>query len=383
MSSDRDPSSKAPASLRARPSLKELAERVSKAPPSLRPSSSDLPATTLKSSPPVSTPIPSTATPLPLSRPSGAGVAISAVATPVPPPMPSDAGPPSVGPSSVGSGSSGPASLASVPPALLSKPAEPTSKAPATLPTGVTPIAGAKSSNSGVWAGVGVALVGVAAAAGIFLYMKAKTPAPQVPIAHDDTAQAPTQEATKAEPDPKPQGDQPAQAAKSDDDGKAVDINKLGDATATPGGPAVPGPLPANPGALAAEEKKGPQKIDPDGTLDEEMRKRAGSDDEKKVESAPDPAAATPKNLPDNPPQGAVTAGMASAKGAARACVQGADGDSTATVTFGSTGAAQSVSVGGWAAGKPAAECVKGALKSANVGAFSKPTFTVSVTIRP
>jgi hypothetical protein len=41
------------------------------------------------------------------------------------------------------------------------------------------------------------------------------------------------------------------------------------------------------------------------------------------------------------------------------------------------------VNVNGWAAGKGAAGCIKSALKSANVGAFSKPSYTVSVTIRP
>jgi hypothetical protein len=42
-----------------------------------------------------------------------------------------------------------------------------------------------------------------------------------------------------------------------------------------------------------------------------------------------------------------------------------------------------SVSVSGWASGKPAAGCIKSALQGANVGAFSKPSFTVGVTIRP
>lgn len=55
--------------------------------------------------------------------------------------------------------------------------------------------------------------------------------------------------------------------------------------------------------------------------------------------------------------------------GGAKACVAGADDDvSRATITFGSSGAVQSVSVAGWAAGKPAASCIQSALKGANVG---------------
>lgn len=234
-----------------------------------------------------------------------------------------------------------------------------------------------------MWAGLGVGLVGIAAAAGIFFYMQASKKQPPPPQAQDDSAQtAPKvkEVSDEAEPTkPAPQGDQ-APVAKDDD--KAVDINKLGDATSAPVVPGGPLPKPADHEVATDDSKKGPHKILPDGTLDDEMKKTVGPEDQKEADK-PDPAAGTPKNLPDNPPQGAVTAGMSSAKGAARACVQGAEGDSSATVTFGSSGAAQSVSVGGWAAGKPAADCIKGALKGANVGPFSKPTFTVTVTIRP
>jgi len=74
---------------------------------------------------------------------------------------------------------------------------------------------------------------------------------------------------------------------------------------------------------------------------------------------------------------------VASVMGAAKGCVAGADDVSRAQITFGSGGAVKSVSVTGWAASNGASSCVKGALQGANVGAFSSPSFTVGVTIRP
>jgi hypothetical protein len=79
-----------------------------------------------------------------------------------------------------------------------------------------------------------------------------------------------------------------------------------------------------------------------------------------------------------------VTAAIGSVRGAARGCVAGADKDTVAVINFNSSGAAQSVSVGGWAADKPAAAaCVQSALMKAHVEPFTKPAFAAPVTIRP
>ncbi len=87
--------------------------------------------------------------------------------------------------------------------------------------------------------------------------------------------------------------------------------------------------------------------------------------------------------IPEQPSQGTVAAAMGTVMPGAKACVAGADDVSRATVTFGSSGAVTGVSVSGWAASKPAAGCIKTALKGANVGPFSKSSFSFGVTIRP
>ncbi|MEJ7728971.1 MAG: hypothetical protein WKG00_07140 [Polyangiaceae bacterium] len=138
-----------------------------------------------------------------------------------------------------------------------------------------------------------------------------------------------------------------------------------GEAKATP---AVP-PAPGSPGDLASEMAK------------------AGGADGKPIHQGGtgQPASGGSKNstVPEQPPQGSVSAAVGSVMGAAKGCVGGADDVSRAQITFGSNGSVKSVSVTGWAAANGATGCVKSALQSANVGAFSKPSFTVGVTIRP
>ena len=211
----------------------------------------------------------------------------------------------------------------------------------------------------------------------------AKTPDSK-PQSGEVQAAATSTAAPAADDAPKPEGDKP-----KDD---AMDITDLGDATASaaPGPAPMGGPLPS--GALAQngspEDPKGadrPVKVNPDGTLDDAMKKAAGTDGEKPEATATPAAddAAKPKNIPDRPATGSVTAAIGSVMGGAKACVAGADDVSRATVTFGSSGAVTGVSVSGWASGKPAASCIQSALKGANVGPFSQPTFTFGVTIRP
>ncbi len=230
--------------------------------------------------------------------------------------------------------------------------------------------------------GLGVAALGLAAAAAMFFYVKSQKPV-EAPKQAAQTEQAAT---STAKAEDKPEAPKPEQAKAEKPADGALDINQLGDATAQPTAVQVGGPLPASSAtaAVATNDPKAPVKVNPDGTLDDAMKKAAGPDDGKKNDASPASEGSTPKNLPDAPPQGSVTAALGAVKGAAKGCVAGADDVSTAMVTFGSSGAVQSVSVGGWAAGKPAASCIQGALKGANVGPFSKPTFgPVPVTIRP
>jgi hypothetical protein len=134
----------------------------------------------------------------------------------------------------------------------------------------------------------------------------------------------------------------------------------------------------------AAPAKAAP-KGGPVGTLDEEMKKAVGGGD---LPSAPQddgskPAAGGGANLPEQPSQGNAQAAIRAVMGGAKACVAGAAEPTTASVTFSSSGAVQSVSVGGWAAANGKGGCVKSALQGARVAPFAKPTFTVPVTVRP
>src|SRR5262249_35626965 len=135
-----------------------------------------------------------------------------------------------------------------------------------------------------------------------------------------------------------------------------------------------------------AQGKLPPAPTGKPGDLSTEMGKRVGADGSKQeVTEAPEPAAGKPLNqtIPEQPPQGSVQAAIGSVMGGAKACVAGADDVSRAQVTFSSSGAVTNVSVTGWAASHGATSCIKQALKGANVGAFSKPSYAVGVTIRP
>ncbi len=377
-----------PNSQRPRPSLKELAERVSKtpppssvAPPSQKATSTPLPAgpsslsavaqqmAARASTPAISTPLPGAALATPLPGSSAAPLSQKA-----PPSLPS--GPPSstaAGPSSVQPGSS-----------------PPPSAVPASV-AAVVPITSAKAQGaepeqrkSGSYGGVIIALVGVAAAAGLFFFLRTdpfKAPASaDRPTTQQTEAPAPKQEEASAESvAPAPEGDAP-----KEEDG-AVDIDKLAEASAAPvesgaAAPEAPG------GAVAqndpAKKDQQPVKVNPDGTLDEAMRDAAGAEEKKEATPAAEETN-RPTNIPDRPPTGSVTAAVGAVMGGAKSCVAGADDVSRATITFGSSGAVQSVAVSGWAAGKSAESCIKSALKGANVGPFSQPTFTFGVTIRP
>lgn len=258
----------------------------------------------------------------------------------------------------------------------------------APVPVSVKPGAGPAAANSGnktgMWAGVAIAVLGVAAAFAVYRTRQPSAPptaqtevqAPakitEQPVAAGPTAKA----ATTAEPAALASSEAaPAStgAAKADPAQGAGGQGPAPSAAVVAGNDAKPAP--------AAPELKG-SKV---GTLDEEIRKAGGAN-----ESQPAPqddskpaSGAMSGNLPDQPSQGNAQAAVRSVLPAAKACVAGATEPSSATITFGSSGSVQSVSVGGWAAANGKAGCVKSALQGARVSPFAKPTFTVPANIRP
>lgn len=363
-----------PSSMRSgRPSLKELAERVSKTPPpaSIAPPPSSLSA--------VATPPPAAPSSLGALAQQVASKPPASTATPLPAAPASTATPLPAASVKAGSGST-----ESAPPPSAAAPAS--TAAPASQVAPVVPITAAKEEKkSGGYGGIVIALVGVAAAAAIFVFLKLdpfKAKAPEPTKQADKVEEpAPVEEETAA-----PKAEEPAGAvaeAPKEDDG-AVDIDKLTEPTAEPtAAPHHGGPLPPSSAVAANEPAKDvkPDKVNPDGTLDEDLNNRYGGDKKEATPASEDEA--RPSNVPSRPPTGKVTAAVGAVMGGAKACVAGADDVSRANITFGSSGAVKSVSVSGWAAGKPAASCIQSALKGANVGPFSDPTFVFGVNIRP
>jgi hypothetical protein len=87
-------------------------------------------------------------------------------------------------------------------------------------------------------------------------------------------------------------------------------------------------------------------------------------------------------NVAQRPSQGQVAGAIGSVMPAAKACLNGDEPLSRATVTFQSDGTVKSVNVSGFAAGKPQEACIKAALSKATVSPFAEATYPVPVTIR-
>ena len=144
--------------------------------------------------------------------------------------------------------------------------------------------------------------------------------------------------------------------------------------------PAPAAPAPPPPVAKTAV----PTSTGGDANLENAMKTAAGpSDTNAPVQTAdekkPQFAAGT---VPQRPSQGAVTSAISSVLPNARACLSADDAVSRATITFASDGSVQSVAVRGGAAGKPAEQCIKGALSAAKVPPFAESTYVMPVTVR-
>ncbi len=375
-----------------RPSLKELAERMSKTPPpsSVAPSSVAPPAG--PSSGRISAPAPARPSSPPVSAaPSSLVAAAAAVASKPassapPPPAPKSSTPESTPPASVPPAtkkSDAGSSLAPVVPIESAKREEKPAVAATEAPSG----------NS--YTGLIIAGLGIAAAAGLFFFLRAKDPTPApAPVAAtttEDTAPVRTAqpettavETAKAEVTAAPTAEPVKDDSTSIDDlAEASSSASAAPVTTVAGGGPLGSALARNDDKDKGKDPAKPFVPNPDGTLDDAMRDAAGNPIKKDGQPEPASEPSGPKNVPDKPPQGSISAYVGSVMGRAKACVAGADDNSSANVTFASNGSVQKVSVGGWAAGKPAASCIEAALKGGKVEAFSKPTYGFSVTIRP
>jgi hypothetical protein len=273
------------------------------------------------------------------------------------------------------------------------KPAEAAAAAAAPAGGKVIPITAAKApeakKSNGVVVGAVIALLGVAAAFGI-VQMQSK-PAPQQPAVSEikPVVAEPKQAPTAAPETPAPSAvaaADPAATATAEPDKDAPKVAATSTGGPLPSGiPTVAAKDPAEKLAANTPAAKDAPAGKP-GDLQSEMAKAVGAADQPKPkDGTPEPAAANPKaaNIPEQPSQGSVQAAIGTVMGGAKACVAGADDVSRAQVTFASSGAVSNVSVTGWAAAHGKSGCVQAALKGAKVGPFSKPSFSVGVTIRP
>ena len=297
-----------------------------------------------------------------------------------------------------------PAIVAAAPESAQPVASKPVESAPATVKAAaapgpaeviaIAPRAAAKKGNGGRIAGVAIAVCGIAAA---FAIMQSQKPSVGTTAATPEAkpavvAQAPEKPMENAKPAGEIAATQPTPAPSAEvaaePDGKP-NAPKAGGAVALqPPGAAASAPVAAAgkdapPGDKAAPPKE-PGKS---GDLASEMARAVGSDGKAKDDSGgtPEPAAGNSKSqsIPEQPSQGSVSSWKNAVIGGAKACVGGADDVSRATVTFASDGSVSSVSVSGWAADNGKAECIKSALKGANVGPFSKSSFTFGLPIRP
>ncbi|WP_437296475.1 hypothetical protein [Sorangium sp. So ce426] len=258
----------------------------------------------------------------------------------------------------------------------------------------------AKKRSGGVIAGAAVAALGLAAAVAV---MVKTTAAPQPEIAAT-TPPAPTTAATPAAPRGETPVEPAAPVAAAPEERAAVEqpvqaeekLVAAPKAQAAPAGGGAPAPAaveaPATP-VVSPKPEQGktaaaPAAAGKPGDLPSAMQAAVGDDAERQpsvVSEAPVPASGPlrQQNIPEQPSQGSVQAALGSVMGSAKACVAGANDVSRAQITFSSTGQVSKVSVSGWAASNGQSSCVQSALKGANVGPFSKPSFSVSATIRP
>lgn len=245
----------------------------------------------------------------------------------------------------------------------------------------------AESSGGGAKWAVVVAVLGLAAGGFVLLRNKQPPPQPVAAVVQEKPKEAPVavdQQKIAEEPKPASTGlsiDSLPSAAPVE---SAKAATKVAAAAPTEEDlrPPPPTPEPVAPTALPTATAPSGKP----GDLSSAMANAVGGSADKPVnadDATPAAARTGSQNIPEQPPQGSVSAATRSVIGGAKACVAGADDVSHANITFSSSGTVSSVSVSGWAAKNGKTACVQAALKGANVGPFSKPSYTVGVPIRP
>jgi hypothetical protein len=258
--------------------------------------------------------------------------------------------------------------------------------------------------SAGWMAGVGLAAAAAAVAVAVFGLRHPANSASGAAGAVVAVTPAPTQKPAKSQGEATHSS--PAQAAGATDN--AIDPSRL--PLAQPPSAARPAAVAvaANAPAQAKDNSKGsaavapPAAAAPVAPAAPTAEARAGAGSDKSLESlmqeaagspagaAPRPAAPQPAAAPESPggsvplrpSLGAINGAIGTAMPGARACIDVDAPVSRATVTFNSDGSVGSVAITGWAAGKPAEECIRSALSKARVPPFAQPTYTVPATIR-
>jgi len=152
---------------------------------------------------------------------------------------------------------------------------------------------------------------------------------------------------------------------------------------AEPAAKAAPAARAPEPKSEPAQVAQAPQAPEPTG-LAGAIKKAVGPTDRAEPVATPEtPVPAVRGDIPETPPQGAIQGAIGSNRTAARACVDGYDAASRATIVFSSSGKVENVNVAGPAAGTKAEACIVRVLSKAAVGPFRRATFSVTTTISP
>lgn len=252
------------------------------------------------------------------------------------------------------------------------------------VPAAVAPKKDDDEGGSGKWVAL-VAMLAIAAGAFFMFRNKEQPPPPAAVVQPKQEVAQPAVDSQKiAVEEPKPASTglsidslptaEPAESAKAPGPKVAVAAVET----------AAPPPTPPEPVApTAVPTATGGGKV---GDLASEMAKSVGGSTDKPVnadDATPAAGKTGSQTIPEQPSQGAANAAVRPLAANAKSCVAGADDVSYASVTFSSAGTVSGVNVSGWAAKNGKSDCIKAALKGANVGPFAKPSFTVSVPIRP
>jgi hypothetical protein len=234
----------------------------------------------------------------------------------------------------------------------------------------------------GPWVGIVIGAVGLAAGFGLYLRGRSSESQPVAVAEQHEQAKA-VSPAAAPEPQARPEAARPTTAepapeAKLEPSTRdSLTPQPAPHVESKPGSGTKPGstgpaPLPAAGGKVVAE------KI----VLDEEKAAPSGAPRPGDAKLRPAELSSA-GGMTERPSAGAAQAAVGAVLGAARACVAGHPQPSSAQLVFSSDGQVQSVSVGGPAAGTPAAACIESALKKARVQPFAASSFSLGVTVRP